>query len=86
MAGAYIGGANLEGAIFEPHSLPVARSLFNVEGLDTLSYWVSPQSIAILRQLLKDNGLRNQERQVNYALNHQQRLSLMYREVAALRR
>jgi hypothetical protein len=65
-------GVNLRRAIFEPKlgSLPNISSLFGVQGLSTLIYINSPHGLMELREAYKKAGMREQERQVTYALNH----------------
>ena len=61
-------GARLQGAIFEPKSLPDISAIATADGLDLLTYSTSPAALSHLRSELQNDGFRDQERQVTYAL------------------
>jgi uncharacterized protein YjbI with pentapeptide repeats len=64
--------AKLQGATFEPQpkKLPYLPLLASADGLDKLRYENSPSGLTELRAAFKDAGMRDQERQVSYALLH----------------
>jgi Pentapeptide repeats (8 copies) len=64
--------ANLAGAVFEtqPASLPNIPSLARAVNLDQLTFHVSPHTLLELREAFKKAGLREQERQITYAIEH----------------
>ncbi len=66
-------GADLTGAFFEPAKLPDMRSIAEARGLATLEY-DHPIALVQLREALKKAGLRQQEREVTYAINRVRRL------------
>jgi hypothetical protein len=70
-------GTNLEGAIYEPHpgKLPSSWTLTEPENkLETLVFCYSPAALMALREALKKAGMRTQERQLTYAIEHTKRL------------
>jgi uncharacterized protein YjbI with pentapeptide repeats len=79
--------ANLSGAIFEPlsGSLPDVPSWFEVKGLLTLTYKNSTYGLVELRGIFKKAGMRDQERQVTYALNYTRR-EMLWQEGGFLNR
>ena len=79
LKGAEIGSADLSEAWFEPKpgTLPDVSSLVFVKGLSSLRYSNSPHGLVELRELFKKEGVREQERQVTYAINHTRREKLM---------
>jgi hypothetical protein len=65
--------ANLAGAVFEPilESLPDVRSLTSPRTrLETLVFDTSPAALITLREAFKKAGMRTQERQLTYAVEH----------------
>lgn len=69
--------ANLTEAMFEPlpGTLPDLSHLFPAKGLSTLTYKNSPHGLVELRETFKKAGLRDQEREVTFALNHTRRIN-----------
>ena len=70
---AYLVGANLTGAVFEPIVEPTTdiRTLISPHTrLDTLVFHTSPAALITLREALKKAGMRTQERQLTYAVEH----------------
>ena len=63
-----LSSANLSRAYFQPKSLPDIRSIATASGLSTL-HFDQPAAIVELRDALKKNGFRRQEREVTFALN-----------------
>ena len=51
-----------------------STSFGELRGLQQLTWRDTPRGLMLLRALFKENGLRTQERQVTYALMHQDRL------------
>jgi hypothetical protein len=70
--------AVLNGAFFDPKqgSLKEITGMATLRGLSLLEYRVSPRGLVELREILKKAGMRDQERQVTYALNHTLRKEL----------
>lgn len=63
-------------AIFEPRpgSLPYIPSLATAQNLWQMTFRNSPHALASLREALKDAGMRQQEREVTFAIKHTERL------------
>ncbi len=78
LSGADLIKADLRGATFEPKpgKLPGADGLLYVQGLDSLKF-VGNLSYGLmeLREIFKKAGMLDDERQVNYALNHNRRVN-----------
>ena len=55
---------------------PILSSFSTAKGLENLTYGRTESGLITLRSGLKELGMRKQERQVNYAINHQRRLNL----------
>jgi hypothetical protein len=72
LQGASLDDADLAGAIFEirPESLPNVPSLARAANLYQLTFRTSPHALVELREALKEAGLRTQERQITYAIEH----------------
>lgn len=78
LKGVDLNGADLSGARFEPKpgSLPGANGLLYLQGLDSLNFeGTSSYGLRELREIYKNAGMRDQERQVTYALNHNRRIN-----------
>jgi hypothetical protein len=69
--GALLTGSTTTGALFQTHALPHPGGLANITGLHLLTYHDSEHGLALLRTLAMNNGLRDIERSLTYALNHQ---------------
>ena len=70
-------GANLAGAIYEPKpgTLPNFWTLTNPDNhLETLVFHDSPAALIALREAFKKGGMRTQERQLTYAIEHTKQL------------
>jgi hypothetical protein len=66
-------GANLQGVLYEPHpgKLPNFWTLTDSRNhLDTLVFHTSPAGLMALREAFKKAGMRTQERQLTYAIEH----------------
>ncbi len=61
--------ATVTNATFEPTGLPELNDMVGMRGLGTLTYARSPQGLARLRTLFREAGMRQQEREVTYAIN-----------------
>jgi hypothetical protein len=72
--------ADLANVIFQPKpgSVPDGSKFVEVEGLPSLRYKDSPQGLKDLREAFQKAGMREQERQVTYALNHNRREKLWH--------
>jgi hypothetical protein len=73
LQGASLVEVNLAGAVFEPilEPTPDIRTLINPHTrLDTLVFHTSPGALITLREALKKAGMRTQERQLTYAVEH----------------
>jgi hypothetical protein len=69
--------AHLQGAVYEPHleKLPNFLSLTHPRShLETLVFHDSPAALIALREDFKKGGMRTQERQLTYAIEHTRRL------------
>lgn len=67
--------AKLVGARYEPVASPRADTMSQVEGLASLWWKDSPQGLIQLRESFKKAGMRQQEREVTYAIKHRERLN-----------
>jgi hypothetical protein len=78
LSGSRLSWANLSGAVFEPkpRSVSDVSLLLNINGLSLLRYDVSSHGLVELREAYKKAGLREPERQVTFALNHNRRIKL----------
>jgi len=78
MTGADLSVANLSGVTFElkEGALPDITSFSTVKYLFLLTFNESPHSLYSLKEGLKNAGLRRQEREVTYAIEHTYRLHL----------
>jgi uncharacterized protein YjbI with pentapeptide repeats len=76
LSGAKLFLADLSWAVFEPKPGSVAdvSLLQNIKGLSLLQYDESSHGLVELRETYKKAGLREPERQVTFALNHNRRL------------
>jgi len=93
---AYLKGAYLSGALFEPKpgTLPEGTKLLYLRGLDSLKFdGTGSNGLMDLREIFKKAGMREDERQVTFALNHNRRVNawaknrekdLVTREIARL--
>jgi len=77
LSGTDLRGANLSGAKFEPKtgSLPAANGLLGIKGLDSLKFSGTSYALMELREIFKKAGMRDDERQVSYALYHNRRVN-----------
>ncbi len=76
LSGAILGHANLSKAFFNPKPGTVSdvSFLLGVKGLASLRYLSSSHSLVELRETFKKAGMREQEREMTFALNHIRRL------------
>jgi uncharacterized protein YjbI with pentapeptide repeats len=72
--GVYLHSADLAGAIFEPRSLLNLQSLADAVNLEKRTFHSSPAVLIALREAFKKEGMRTQERQITYAIEHTRRL------------
>ncbi len=70
--GAKIGHVDLNGVAFnlEPGSIPLIPSFATVKNLDKLLYVDPPHSLVEIRNGLKEAGMREEERILNYVIKH----------------
>jgi len=75
LSGANLHFANLNGAVFEPKPGTVSDVLLllDILGLSSLRYEQSSHGLVELRETYKKAGLREPERELTYALNHNRR-------------
>jgi hypothetical protein len=59
---------DLTNSVFEPTAVPPASAFQYARGLKTLRWSESPEGLILLRNVFKNAGLREQEREVTYAL------------------
>ena len=78
LSGAKLSGAKLSGAFFDPKpgTASDVTLLVNIRGLTSLRYKNSPHGLVELREAYKKAGMREQERELTYALNHTRREKL----------
>lgn len=69
MAKAWLFGADLESAVFEPNSNPDVRGIAGSLHLERIRYQTRPDAMTELRKELGDRGFREAERKVIYAIN-----------------
>jgi hypothetical protein len=74
LADASFFGTNLEGAVFEPVTLPNIESISDAVNLKLLTYDQRPLAMLSLRKAFKEAGFQSQQRQITYALMHKKRL------------
>jgi uncharacterized protein YjbI with pentapeptide repeats len=67
---ASMNGATLAGAIFEPYSLPTLIFVAHASNLEKMRFVNSPIALVELREAFKKAGMRTQERQITYAIEH----------------
>jgi hypothetical protein len=77
LSGAHLNGAHLKGAqlgraVFEPESLPELRGMAAAKNLELLTYQTNPSALVQLRKQFEDGGLREQEREITYALKRRE--------------
>jgi hypothetical protein len=79
LEGVQLQGANLLGAIItaaildpQPGSLPDTSFLVSPAGLEEVTVYSSPQALVAFRQAFKNAGMREQQRQLTYAINYTQ--------------
>jgi uncharacterized protein YjbI with pentapeptide repeats len=76
LTGVNLRWADLSGALFEPKGIPEARDLFGAEGLATLYWFRSPEGLLLLQVAFMEAGMRQQEREVTYALKRSERRAM----------
>jgi hypothetical protein len=71
-------GSDLKGAHFEPthESIQTIKNIDWISNLSELKFLNNPKALVSLRDEFKKAGLRNQEREITYAIKHTQRLKL----------
>ncbi len=62
--------ANLTDAFYEPITVPRVETMANMLGLETVRWRESKLGLFILRAAFRTAGIREQERQVTYAIEH----------------
>jgi hypothetical protein len=72
LKGAYFDGTNLDRAVFEPKSLPELREIAAAENLELLTYDTNPDALVQLRKQFGEEGFREQERKITYALKRRE--------------
>ena len=68
----WVDGANFDGAVFEPSSLPKLRGISRARNLELLTYKDNPSALVQLRKQFEDGGFREQERKITYALRRRE--------------
>jgi hypothetical protein len=66
----HLSGARLAGVLYEPLSLPTLIFVAHAENLDKMRFVNSPTALVELREAFKKAGMRTQERQITYAIEH----------------
>lgn len=72
LSGAEFVEVNLYKAVFEPKSLPELREISGAMNLEFLTYTDNPDSLFQLRKQFEDNGFREPERKITYALKRRE--------------
>ena len=70
---ANVSSADVSAVTFEPRSLPDIRSIAFARPLSTMRFEYNPRALHELREAFKKAGLRQQEREVTYAIKHTER-------------
>jgi len=68
MADAQLSLANVDGALFEPKSLPELRGVAAAQNLELITFKRNPDALFQLRKQFQDAGFLEQERKISYAL------------------
>src|SRR5579862_963523 len=68
LLGAELGESDMAHAVFEPDTLPDARSIARAQNLQLLTFVTDPTALMQLRKSFQDSGFGEQVRQVTYAL------------------
>lgn len=63
-------GADMTLAVFEPNSIPEVVGIAGAGNLHSMIYVFFPNSLTMLRKQFEATGLREQEREITYALRH----------------
>jgi hypothetical protein len=66
---------DLEGAVFEPASLPDIESMSDVANLASVTYEHNPAALIQLRKAFKKAGLQDHQKEITYALMHRGRFA-----------
>jgi len=76
LQGAVLYAVNLADTLFEiePGSLPDIHSLAQARSLEQMRFRHSPHALVELREIFKRAGMRQQERQITYAIEHSRML------------
>jgi uncharacterized protein YjbI with pentapeptide repeats len=74
LSGAELVGAKMMSATFEPLFPPnvVESAMHTAKDLSTLTFGGSPSGLVSIREGFKKSGLREQERQITYAIRHRE--------------
>lgn len=75
LADAELWGADLAKARYEPVSVPRVAMMALAEGLSEMYWTESPAGLNLLRAAFKNAGMRQQEREVTYAINRSARVN-----------
>jgi hypothetical protein len=78
LSGASLDDADLCSTYFEPKTLPDVQGVAVARNLWSVRYFTWPGALASLREQLKTNGLRNQEREITFALNRLRSMRAWY--------
>ena len=70
LAGTDLSFSDMNGAIFEPRSMPQTRGIATSISLEKLTFNQNPDGLAQLRKQFQDGGFITQERKLTYALRH----------------
>jgi uncharacterized protein YjbI with pentapeptide repeats len=75
LGGASLREANVAHLSFDikPGKLPIVHDIATARNLSTMSFWRSPEGLAQLREEFKKTGLRQQERELTYAIRRRER-------------
>lgn len=69
---AWFGQSTLDRANFEPNSLPTVQGIAHAKNLESMTYHDDPDSLVRLRKEFEENGFREQERKITYALKRRE--------------
>lgn len=82
--GVSLAGANLTDALYEATGVPLIRAIYDIKGLPTLHFKDTKVGLELLRNAFKNSDLRDQEREVTYAIRHTDRLNSSWWDQALL--
>jgi pentapeptide repeat protein len=77
LSGAKLLGANMDSVNFEPDTLPVIDEIAYARNLSEMFFYNRPQALVKLRKEFKEAGYYRQEKEITYAIKHQETRQLL---------